>query len=374
VRNLGQHHLPHEEISTRVAGTCLHTQKENPMKTPLALIAAACLVEAALAHQSTQAAPDQPIELAATVSLHIDGFPDWLAIGFGSLWVANGRAGGVQRIDLETHAVIGLVEVRRPCAAMAVGYDSIWVASCQDRTLVRIDPRTNTVAATIPVGVANSESSVAAGEGGVWLLSDEKGVLTRIDPDTNAVAAQVHVRPNSYAAMAGYGAVWVTNTGKPGAHTPGSVQRIDPRTNEVVATIPVRDQPRFLAVGEGGVWVLNQSDGSVSRIDPKTNEVVATIPVGVPGPGGDIDAGEGAVWVRAGTVLLSVIDPTTNQVVHRFGPPQGSGAVRAGAGAVWISAHDVNRIWRLDRRPSVGADRAPTAESHAWRHSDAEGE
>ena len=306
-----------------------------------------------MAHAATDPESVQPIEKVAQVSLHVDGFPDWLAIGFGSLWVANGRAGGVQRIDLETHAVIGLVEVRRPCAAMAVGYESIWVASCRDRTLIRIDPRTNTAAAIIPVGVADSEASIAAGEGGVWLVSDEKGVLTRIDPDTNAVAAQVHVRPNSYAAMAGYGAVWVTNTGKPGADTPGSVQRINPKTNEVVATIPVRGQPRFLAVGEGGVWVLNQSDGSVSRIDPGTNEVVATIPVGVPGPGGDIDAGEGAVWVRAGTVLLSVIDPATNQVVRRFGPPQGSGAVRAGGGAVWVSAHDVNRIWRLDPRISV---------------------
>jgi YVTN family beta-propeller protein len=315
---------------------------------------AAGLVVASLA-QAVGPAPNafQPIEQVAQVSLHVDGFPDWLAIGFGSLWVTNGPAGGVQRIDLGTHAVVAVVGIRRPCAAMAVGYDSIWVASRQDRTLVRIDPKTNTVAATIPVGVANSEASVAAGEGGVWLLSDEKGVLTRIDPATNTIVAQISVRPFSYAAITGFGSVWVTNTGNSGTDTPGSVQRIDPRTNEVVATIPVRAQPRFLAAGEGGVWVLNQSDGSVSRIDPTTNEVVATIAVGVPGDGGDIDAGEGAVWVRAGTVLLSVIDPATNQVVRRFGPPQGSGAVRTGAGAVWVSAHDVNRIWRLDPRPWV---------------------
>ena len=61
------------------------------------------------------------------------------------------------------------------------------------------------------------------------------------------------------------------------------------------------------------MWVLNQADGTVSRIDPKTNEVVATIDVGVPGPGGDIAAGEGAVWVRATKVLLSVIDPEDEQ-------------------------------------------------------------
>jgi YVTN family beta-propeller protein len=96
---------------------------------------------------------------------------------------------------------------------------------------------------------------------------------------------------------------------------------------------------------------LNQGDGSVSRIDPKTNQLVATVEVGVPGPGGDIAVGDGAVWVRASKVLLSVIDPKTNQVVKRYGPAQGSGAVRAGNGKVWVSAHDVNKVWRLDTRP-----------------------
>jgi len=88
-------------------------------------------------------------------------------------------------------------------------------------------------------------------------------------------------------------------------------------------------------------------DGTVSRIDPKTNKVAATIEVGVPGPGGDIAAGEGAIWVRGTKVLLAVIDPKTNQVVKRFGPPMGSGAVRAGNGRVWVSAHDVKKVWSL---------------------------
>jgi virginiamycin B lyase len=291
-----------------------------------------------------------PIEKTALATIHLKGFPDWLEIGFGSLWVSNVGLGAVQRIDPETNKVVAEVKVNRPCAAMAAGYGSIWVASHKDKSIVRIDAKHNKVVATIPVTVADSEASLAAGEGGVWVLTDAKGVLSRIDPDTNQVVAQIKVRPYSYAAMAGYGAVWVTNTGKARSTDNGSVQRIDPKTNTVVATIAVRSQPRFLAVGEGAVWVLNQTDGSVSRIDPETNKLVASIEVGVPGPGGDIAAGEGAVWVRATNVLLSVIDPKTNQVVQRFGPAQGSGAVRAGNGNVWVSAHDVNKVWRLRPR------------------------
>jgi YVTN family beta-propeller protein len=287
------------------------------------------------------------IEKSAAATIHLKGYPDWLEIGFGSLWVSNAGIGAVQRIDPETNKVVAEVKVNRPCAAMAAGYDSVWVASRAEKSIFRIDAKTNNVAAAIPVTVADSEASIAAGEGGVWVLTDRKGVLSRIDPATNKVAAQVRVKPHSYAAMAGYGAVWVTNTGEPRSAENGSVQRVDPRTNTVVSTIAVRGQPRFLAVGEGAVWVLNQADGTVSRIDPQTNKVAATIEAGVAGPGGDIAAGEGAVWVRGTRVLLAIIDPKTNRVVKRFGPPVGSGAVRAGNGTVWVSAHDVNKVWAL---------------------------
>jgi virginiamycin B lyase len=292
-----------------------------------------------------------PIEKTAQASIHLEGFPDWLEIGSGSLWVSNPGLGAVQRIDPDTNKVLAEVKVNNPCAAMAAGYGSLWVASRKNKSIYRIDANNNKVIAAIPATVADSEASLAAGEGGVWVLTDRKGVLSRIDPATNEVVAQINVKPYSYAAVSGFGAIWVTNTGSSRSTENGSVQRVDPRTNTVVATITVRGQPRFLAAGDGAVWVLNQKDGTVSKIDPRTNEVVATIDVGVPGPGGDIAAGEGAVWVRATRVLLSVIDPKTNKVIKRFGPANGSGAVRAGDGKVWVSAHDVNRVWRLDLRP-----------------------
>jgi YVTN family beta-propeller protein len=205
------------------------------------------------------------------------------------------------------------------------------------------------------VTLADSEASVAAGEGGVWVVSEREGILARISSDTNEVTARIKVKPYSTAAVAGFRSIWVANTGRPRSKETGSVQRVDPDTNSVVATIAVGGEPRFLAAGEGAVWVLNQSDGSVSRIDPGTNQTVATIGVGVPGPGGDLAAGEGAVWVRAGKILLSVIDPKTNRVVRRFGPAQGSGAVRAGGGHVWVSAHDVKKIWRLEPKSLLSA-------------------
>lgn len=164
-----------------------------------------------------------PIDKAATTTIELKGFPDWLEVASGSLWVSNPGLGLIQRIDPATNKLIAEVKVNWPVAAMAAGYDSVWVATRGDKSIARIDAKTNTVKASIPVTIADSEGSVAAGEGGVWVVSDRKGVLTRIDPATDKVAATIEVKPNSSAAMTGFGAVWVS------AHDVKKVWALDPR-------------------------------------------------------------------------------------------------------------------------------------------------
>jgi virginiamycin B lyase len=288
------------------------------------------------------------IEDVSVATLRLEGYPDWIEMTDGSVWISNGNF--MQRFNPETNDMVAEVELEKPCAAFAIGFGSVWVASCGKQAIVRISLEDNKITAIIPVGIANDEGSVVAAENGVWVLSDVKGVLTRIDPKTNQVVARIAVKPNSFAAMAGFGSIWITNTGDAdaGSKTAGSIQRIDPKTNKVVATINVGKGPRFLAVGEGGVWTVNQVDGSVSRIDPKTNTLVSSLFCDVAGTGGDIAVGGGFVWVRAKNKLLLAIDPATNGVIATFGPPSGSGAVRASANAVWVSSHDINTVWKLN--------------------------
>ncbi len=297
---------------------------------------------------NSQATTHVDIEKIASATIHLKGYPDWIEIDGNSVWISNGGLNALQRIDPKTNKVVAEVKVNEPCAAFAIGFGSVWVMSCGNKSIIRIDPGTNKIVASIPMTIADAEGSIVAGENGVWILSDKKGILTRIDPGTNEVVANIKVKPNSFAAMAGFGSVWITNTGDEKSSGNGSVQRIDPKTNKVISNIVVGKQPRFLALGEKGIWTLNQFDGSVTKIDPTTDKVIATIACNVPGTGGDISAGSGFVWVRAKKELLLVIDPKINKVVTRFGPPAGSGAVRVGGGVVWVSAHDVNKVWRVE--------------------------
>jgi virginiamycin B lyase len=321
------------------------------MRLTLALIG--CLAAILAAHPRPCAAQDSitPISARALVTLTIPGYADFLSPDGEAVWATN--EGRVEKLRADHPLPVASVAVPEPCGAMTVAFESLWVANCSDSSFYRIDLKTKKVVGIIRTGLADpsGELSLADGAGSIWLLTDRKGVMSRVDPKTNRVVARIKVAPHSYAAVFGFDAVWISRTGLKGAPGPGSVQRIDPATNKVIATIPVGPVPRFLAAGEGGVWTLNQGDGSVTRIDPRSNQAVATVQLGMKGGGGDIAAGGGRVWVRGTRVLLAAIDPATNRVVERFGPPAGSGAVRVAGNLVWVTAHDVHKVWVLRPAP-----------------------
>jgi streptogramin lyase len=275
-------------------------------------------------------------------TLKVAGAADFLALDGNDAWVTN--EGRVEKLTADSPEPIASVAIAEPCGGMAVDFGALWVVDCRSRSLVRVDLGSQRVSAVIPTGIADptGELSVATGAGSVWLLTDPLGVLSRVNPEANQVSARIPVRPGSFAAVFGFGSVWVSNFAAEGR---GSIQRIDPGSNSVVATIPVGPGPRFLATGVGAVWTLNQGDGTVSRVDPDSHRLTATIPTEVPGPGGDIAVGAGRVWVRATRTLLTVLDPKTNGVVARYGPPCGSGAVRANEAVVWVTAHDIRTAW-----------------------------
>ena len=286
------------------------------------------------------------IEAAGATHIDLTGEPDWVAIAAGSAWVAV--TGGVRMVDGATGDVDGLVPIDDVvCLAMDVGFDSVWAGGCGKHMLARIEPKTGllfTPFIDLPIRAIQGESSIAAGEGGVWLVSVDHE-LVRVDPVINRADRDTWPLPaGAAAARAGLGSIWVTVT------PTDTLLRISPADPKTSQAIKVGDQPRFLAIGEDAVWVMNQGDGSVSRVD-RTGAVVATIPVSsAPIRGGDIAVGGGAVWVRTEQDLVVRIDPTTNAVTERYGPPSGSGSVAADDDALWVTAHDSSSLWRLPLR------------------------
>jgi virginiamycin B lyase len=279
--------------------------------------------------------------------VHIGGDPDWLAIGFGSVWVAVPKTNELVRVDPMRNAVQARVAVdREPCYGIGIGRDRVWVLNCQSQTLTRVNPKNNKVDLRVPVKIDPSgEGSIGVDSQNVWFISNEDGragTLTRIDVKDGGNAKRIEVGKESAVVKLGFGSVWVVSSGE------GEVYRVDPRQGKVTAMIVVTANPRFATMGAGSLWVLSQSDGSVSRIDPVTNKVVALIAAHVPGKGGEICYGGGFIWVTMDGNPVTRIDPARNKVVDQYGNYSKADAIRYGFGSAWVSDHGKGDLWRID--------------------------
>ncbi|MGH2672932.1 MAG: hypothetical protein ACRDHC_08145 [Actinomycetota bacterium] len=182
----------------------------------------------------------------------------------------------------------GRIESRIPTGdlptSVAVGYGSVWVANTGDATLVRIDPATEEILARIDLGdipvapyegelvLPYADLQVEADASAVWVLATRTEELIRVDPVTNSVVARIPV-PAGQVMDAGAGAIWVTQFN-------GSVMRVDPVSDDIVARIRTGPRPLGVHASAGAVWVVDDVAGTLTRIDPATNDVVAKVRTG----------------------------------------------------------------------------------------------
>jgi YVTN family beta-propeller protein len=250
------------------------------------------------------------------------------AVGAGSVWVANQRAGTVSRVDAETHQITS-IDIGADPSALAFGEGSLWVASGERRSVSQIDPATNRVLTAIPVG--NAPSGVAVAFGAVWVATAVDGTVTRIDLERGRPDKPIPVGASPTAIAAGARALWVTSEAS------GSVVRIDPESARVVNAINVGNGPVAVAFGDDAVWVANRQDGTVSRIDPHRDAVTEALGVGTEPSA--IAAGEGAVWVaNGGDGTLARIDPDIPRVTKTIEVGGNPSALAVADGSVWTTA------------------------------------
>jgi len=208
---------------------------------------------------------------AIVAAIKVARGPMSLALTPENVWVVNFGLSGdtVTRIDPKTNQIAGeLIKTGSAPISIAVGGGSVWVANHDAHTITRIDPTTHQVVATIPV--PSEPHRVAYGEGAVWVSNWHANSISRIDPATNQVAGEpIPIGFHAGNIAAGYGSVWVTSDyRRDGNPADVVVVRIDPQTNQAVESIPVGGHPIDVAVTEEAVWVSVQSPDKVLRINP----------------------------------------------------------------------------------------------------------
>jgi YVTN family beta-propeller protein len=269
-----------------------------------------------------------------TGQVAVGAVPAALAIGHGSLWVANTVDQTVSRIDLASGRVVRAIAVGGIPLSLVVGKGAVWVVRRRADgypELIAIDPRFDVVEQgrrRIP-GDPLSEASVVASPNGLWVAA-EAGALLHLDPAGSRVISSIDTGNNVTSLAASTSGVWASDA------SGDNVARIDPSGRLVVSTTPVGQGSGAVAFGAGAIWAADRLDDAVVRIDPATNSVRTTIPVGRAPT--DIVVGLGSVWVansRDGTV--SRIDPRNNRVVKTIAVGGSPRSIVVGSGRVWVS-------------------------------------
>jgi DNA-binding SARP family transcriptional activator len=248
----------------------------------------------------------------------------------------------VALIDVDQVRVVGNVPVGRRPVAVAVGHGSIWVANADDGTVSRIDPDRREVVRTIGIGAPAIDLAVAPNA--VWVANGSDGTVSRIDPSADAVVETINLRGSSelvwnptYAVDADDDSVWI-------AAGPHHVHRIDPSTSEPSAIIDVGHVPVGVGLGQEALWVVTTAERAL-RIEPHTNAATAEVPIGDPVA---LTAGEQAVWVSDLRGQVWRINPETGTVTQTT--PVGGGLVGLCAtdGAVFAANNADGTVVQID--------------------------
>jgi virginiamycin B lyase len=319
----------------------------------LKLLWIALILVGGVTGQEANQKPQFPLRDAASLpivqKIHIGGDPDWLGIGFGSVWVSVPKNNEIVRVSPVQNIVqarVTLEKDKEPCYGIGIGPDRVWVLNCQSQTLTRIDPHSNKVDLSIPVRIDPSgEGGIAVSRSSVWFVSNEDGhssTLTQINSHSGSLVRKIAVGKDSAVVKLGFASIWVISSGE------SKVYRVNPRLGKVTAAITVHARPRFATVGAGSLWVLSQSDGSVSRIDPVGNKVRSVIQAQIPGAGGEIGYGGGFIWATMNGTPVIRIDPLHDRVVDEYNNYKNADAIRFGFSSVWVSDHGKGDLWKID--------------------------
>jgi streptogramin lyase len=198
-----------------------------------------------------------------------------VAAGAGGVWVTSPNRGVVTRVDPETFEIVAEIPLDGFPQGIAVGFGSVWVAAGDPPDgahggVSRIDPSTTEVVRTILVPhlpVPNRPEFLATGAGSVWLTSNN-GTIAQVDPRANQLVDTIRVTDGGRMSVAASGsAVYAIEITGPGEDAPIFV--IDPETGEVSqAPVEAGDSPLGMDFGANSLWIANSGEGTITRYTP----------------------------------------------------------------------------------------------------------
>ena len=253
--------------------------------------------------------------------------PGPVAVNGEDVWVASRQGPSIFALRA-SRGEPRRVHVAATPFALAVAGNSLWVADGYAGTLNRVDADGNVLASFRPQPRAAGRLPLAGGASQLWIGSQD-GTLTRLDPKTTRrQGTYAHVGLPQAIAV-GEGSVWIA------AATADVVERFDPLTGRVVRRIPVGGRPSLLVSGGGAIWALTPTEDRLWRIDPNSDAVNAS--VGVPSDATSLAVAPHFVWIGSASGLLTTVDASSNSVVRSQSLNRPIDGLAAADGRLWVT-------------------------------------
>jgi YVTN family beta-propeller protein len=250
VGNVDDRSLTRIDARRREAVATVGLDERTP--TGLAVDESAVWVAHGISGELTRVRPRFRLETTLAVTSPPRGAPYGSVATGGGVWALYGDS-TLALVQPDGSRVLRSTLTGASSSAIAVGAGSIWVANAGDSTVQRFNPTTFELGPIGEITVGRRPVAVAFGHGALWVASSADDNVARIDPRTNAVVDVISVGDRPAAVAVGLDDVWVANAGD------GTVTRIDPRTNDVTDVIETGNRPSGIAIGAGLVWVSVQN-------------------------------------------------------------------------------------------------------------------
>jgi len=197
----------------------------------------------------------------AEVSRAIDGFPMACdpVVGNDAVWMPI--RGGITRYNPATGSV-DVIEVQGG-AGIAVLDDSVWLTPFGGNAVQEVHASTFETIRSIMIQdrLPPYPMNPLAAKGILLLANEDAGTITRIDADRGEVDWRIETDPPARLEIA-FGSLWSTS------YLKGTITRIDLESGVILAIGTAGGNPNGIAALNGYIWVIDTSSGDLRRIDP----------------------------------------------------------------------------------------------------------
>ena len=311
----------------------------------LALVVAALAASIVLAVLLTRSAATAPPVRANSIAvidtasnrvvrdISIDGDPVAIAAGRAGVYVASEQQGIVWRIDPRTKKILARRGVSADVHDLALGFGSVWLADGTDGTVTRLDDHLRTLKIIRLPGRQPGPPafSIATGAGRVWVTRGSS--VVEIDPKTNH--ARRFAAPDPAGLAVGLGAVWVASGRRIIRFEPGKLSKR-------LSVGPLPAPALSPAIGGGSVWSIDYNGlGELSRISRGGSLAF------VSGRFGryplDVAVDDRAAWTIDTQGTVTRIDPASDKPVARIHTaPTIRSALATADGLLWAAIERPN--------------------------------